>query len=106
MTVLHKHIAVLLLLAVFSLMSHAGVYHHGPDAVDDHAQEQEHGHADSDTCIAGLAHAQVSFEPQTPMVEWFRVAMLPAIDKVGYIREAQSVNPGRAPPMVTTAITI
>jgi len=104
MTALHKHIAVLLVLAVFSLMTHTSVYH-GPDAVDDHAKEQEHGHIDSDTCIAGLAHAQVSFEPQTPIVEWFQVAILPAVDMVGYRQEARSVNPGRAPPSSNTAIT-
>jgi len=104
MTVFHKHIAVLLLLAVFSLMTHAGVYH-GPDTVDDHAQEQEHGHVDSDTCIAGLAHAQVSVEPQAPIVEWFQVAILPAIDKGGYTQEVRSVNPGRAPPAINNAIT-
>ncbi len=99
MTALHKHIAVLLVLAVFGLMMHVGVYH-GLDVVDDYAQEQEHDHVDSDTCVASLAHAQVSVGQQTPMVEWFHIAILPAIDLVGYRQEVRSVNPGRAPPNI------
>ncbi len=114
MTLLHKHIAVVLLLAVFSLTTHAAIFH-GPGVVDDHAQEQgqeqgqeqeqEHSHDDSETCIAGLVHAHLSYEVHAPLLTLYQVAVLPINGSVVYIPEALSVNPGRAPPAASTSIT-
>jgi hypothetical protein len=112
MTLLHKHIAVVLLLAVFSLTTHAAIFH-GSGVVDDHAQEQEqgqeqeqeHSHDDSETCIAGLAHAQLSYELHAPLLALYQVAVLPINGGVVNIPESLSVNPGRAPPAVSTSIT-
>ncbi len=104
MTLLHRHIAVVLLLAVFSLTTHAAVYH-GPDTMDDHAQEQGHGHADSDTCIAGLTHAQLSFGQVVPTVTLVPIAMVPILMDDNTVQDVASVNPGRAPPSVNTSVT-
>jgi hypothetical protein len=104
MTALNRHITTLLLLAVFSLMTHAGVYH-GPGSVDGHAQEQESGHVDSDTCIAGLAHAQPTFEQPTPSVIWVQEAVLTPFVEGNRHQDAHPIRLGRAPPVINTTIT-
>ncbi len=97
MTLLNRHIAVVLLMAVFSLTTHAAIYH-GPETMDDHAQEQEHGHADSDTCIASLAHVQMSFGQVMPIATRSLVAVIPIQVLGDYVPDASTVILGRAPP--------
>lgn len=105
MSLLHKHITVLLVAAVCSLMTHVGVYH-GPDVVDGHAQEQSSGHTDFDTCIAGLSHAQPSIKFDAPTVSWIQIAVVPPLINGRYFRGVLSGNAGRAPPYVTTSIAL
>jgi hypothetical protein len=103
MTHLHKHITVLLMMAVFSLTMHVGVYH-VPDVDSDHAQEQ--GHTDSETCIAGLAHVQLSIKPSVPSITWLLVGIISPAVETAYQYGVELPHAGRAPPQVNTSITI
>jgi hypothetical protein len=104
MTLLRRHIATVLILAVFSLMMHVGVYH-GHESEESQAQEQDHGHISSDTCIAGLAHAQLSLELVAPTATWVPVAVVPSSTSENYHQNSPSKKFGRAPPSVNTAVT-
>lgn len=99
MTLLRRHISVLLMMAVFSLMLHVGAYH-APEIHDDHAHEhpEKSSHPDSETCIAGLAHAQLGIAQHAPVVTWIQVAIISAeTDSRGYTRSLTDIS-GRAPP--------
>jgi hypothetical protein len=106
MTTLSRHIAVLLMLAVFSLTMHVGVYH-VPSADNDHATEHEHGkeHADSDTCIAGLAHVQLTITQSAPPVIWHLLGVVAVEASSSYFKGVELPHVGRAPPRDTTYIT-
>lgn len=99
MTLLRRHISVLLMMAVFSLMLHVGVYH-APEIHDDHVHEHadDDTHPDSETCIAGLAHAQMGIVQHAPVVTWVQVAVVSiGTDSRGYTRSLTDIS-GRAPP--------
>lgn len=102
---MHRHIAVLLMTAVFSLTMHVGVYHI-PVVDSDHAQEQDHGHTDSDTCIAGLVHAQLSVEQATPTVAWLLVGIVSPLIETNFQNGLELLHTGRAPPCANTTITV
>lgn len=90
---------MLLILGVFSLMAHVGVYH-APEVHDGHAHENagNNTHPDSETCIAGLVHAQLGVEQHAPVVTWIRVAVISLLaESQGYTRSLTDIS-GRAPP--------
>lgn len=102
MTQLRRHISVLLMLAIFSLMMHVGVYH-APEVHDDHvhehAEKSNHPGSDSEICIAGLTHAQPSIENQAPIVHWVQIGIVSTqSESRGYTRSLADIS-GRAPPL-------
>jgi hypothetical protein len=101
---MHKHIAVLLMMAIFSLITHVGVYHI-PYTDSDHTQKEDHGHTDSDTCIAGLIHVQLSLEQSAPPISWLLIGFLSSLIEKTRQYGIELLHTGRAPPSVSTAIT-
>lgn len=106
---LRAHIISFLIPSIFSLVMHVAVFHgssqtefsseHHQTDSNDHPDHEESEHKDSDVCVAGLVHIDLSVAQVHLKVHWQSTELSPLAPVQAKLQIAAPIFSGRAPPL-------